>query len=221
MPIDSSIRAEILAQLSALGASSPILRSPASIHKLYEVYVATCMMRALREKGAHLVPKDTHGVTTHDLRFRMAPGLIYSPASSPGYVLVSYEGQEFELHTDLRVLGKSGILHELDVCLIDRTQAQHCRGGNVDPPASSVAAFLEVKYHGVPIPLHEGREYLGLSSEFTIRPKAFVCNLDNSDIQILLASHKGTVHFGPTPLNPRSTQELVSWLGTEISHQLA
>ena len=117
--MDAQLRTAIANEISLIGASAPALMSRARVEKLYEIFVLSCLARALRQLGAMLSPRDSSDLPTSNLVFRLGPGLIWAPTSAPGFIHVSYKGQEYEIQNGVRVLGVSKVLHELDVCLID------------------------------------------------------------------------------------------------------
>ncbi len=207
--------------LAGIGASAPILKQPGVAPKLYELFVFACVLTALKRTNAILTPRDQADKNTKTLVFRMGPGTLAAPASAPGFVLVNYSGQEYELHTDLRVAGSSKVLHELDVCILERQEAQRCRQTGKDPKVSSIKLFAECKFYGDTIPLHLGREYLGLCQEFnpTKRGKTLVTNVDNSEIRLLLRKHNCTGNPRVIPAAP-ATQGFIGWLEVELKQML-
>ncbi len=154
-----------LAQIRATGAS---LTSASRAEALYEGFAFACVVEALTRLGARFELRDQNDAPTNAAVFRTKPGLIYSPEPHT-FVLVGLAGSEYELHTDVRVLGRSQVLHELDVALIDRTEGERCRQGRILPRQTKVRLLIECKFYGRTLPLHLGREFLGLSSEFPLR----------------------------------------------------
>lgn len=216
----ASLLLAIQTELRNIGASSPALAHRARTDKIFEVFVWSCMLRALRELGATLEARDHADAPTTLLDFRLAPGLLYNPTTTPGFVLVSYEGSEYEVHCGLRVLGSSKVLHELDVCILERSHARRCRTQRIDPDSSGVKFLAECKYYGRAIPLHLGREFLGLGSEFSIRVETIVANQGSPDVHRLVKRHRGTSQFNLTTANPAKIARFIGWLSTELEHVL-
>ena len=199
----------------------PLLKDKCVPPKLFEIFVFTCALRALKELGATFEVRDNTDKKTGKLVFRLGPGTLSAPASAPGFVLVKYQKDEYELQTNLRVSGRSSVLHELDVCLLSRKETQRCRSSGTDPKSNSAKLLLECKYYGDSIPLNLGREYLGLSSEFSGRVKTFVYNLDNNpSIQSLISTHRGTSSFLISPLEPQRVTAFIGWLKVELAQVL-
>jgi hypothetical protein len=180
------------------------------------VFVLGCVLRALRDIGAQLEVRDSSDRPSSALQFRLAPGLIYNPTTAPGFVLVSFQGSRYELQNSLRVRGRSDVRHELDVCILHRSGAEDCRRHQVDPKQADVVFLAECKCYGASLPLHLGREYLGLSAEFTLRIKTIVSNQTSQEIHALVTAHKGTGNFGVTPLDPAVTDRFANWLANEF-----
>lgn len=211
---------EITTELNNLGADPGNLAEASLPEKLYEIYILTCVMRALSKIGAIMEVRDMNDNPTDQFVVRLGPGLIYSPATSPGFIFVEYGGQEYELHNGMRVAGRSKVLHEHDVSIIKREDAQRCRANRVSPSQNHCKLLIECKFYGSELPLHLGREYLGLMSEFSLRVKTMVSNTASAEIQKLVTSHRGTVNFGVKPTESRSVEMLEAWLAKELEMAL-
>lgn len=207
---------EICRELASLSASAPVLTSRAAVPKVYEIFVLACLMRALRNLGADLEAFDNTGRTTTILDFRLNPGLIYSPSSTPGFIFVRYNNNEYEIHNGLRVLGKSKVLHELDVCLIERDEAIRCRNNRKNPKQSKTKFLAECKYYGPNLRLSLGREFIGLARDFTVRITTIVSNVGNEEVHNLVTHHKTKENFQVTPLQPQNVERFVQWLANEL-----
>ncbi|MEY2494672.1 MAG: hypothetical protein QOJ45_1164 [Verrucomicrobiota bacterium] len=218
--MDAALRNEIQNELGAIGAAAPVLLSQARVEKLYEIFTMSCVLRALRSIGATMQARDSDDRLTANLVFRLAPGLIYNPASAPGFVRVWYENKEYELQNGLRVKGSSRVLHELDVCIIDGPRARSCRQRQVDIDYSAVRFLAECKCYGDTLPLHLGREYLGLGSEFSLRVKTIVSNVESAEIHTLIRRHGGTTNFRLVPTGPGNVNMFIGWLAKELQHAL-
>jgi hypothetical protein len=218
--METQLRNAIANEISLLGASAPALMSRARVEKLYEIFVLSCLARALRQLGATLSARDSSDSPTGDLVFRLGPGLIWAPTSAPGFIYVSYKGDEYEIQNGLRVLGHSKVLHELDVCLIDRDEAVRCRTNRINPVPARIKFLAECKYYGDSLPLGLGREYLGLSKEFNLRVKTIVSNISSDEIHNLVTKHKGTENFDVSMIRPNNIEQFVQWLANELKQVL-
>jgi hypothetical protein len=218
--MEAQLRNAIANEISLLGANAPALMSRARVEKLYEIFVLSCLARALRQLGAVLSPRDSSDRPTSNLVFRLGPGLIWAPTSAPGFIHVSYKGQEYEIQNGVRVLGVSKVLHELDVCLIERNEAVRCRRNRINPVQARIKFLAECKYYGDSLPLGLGREYLGLSSEFSLRIKTIVSNVSSDEIHNLVTKHKGTENFEVSMIKPNNIEQFVQWLANELRQVL-
>jgi len=218
--MEAQLRTAIANEISRLGVSAPALMSRARVEKLYEIFVLTCLARALRQLGAIVSARDSSDRATSDLVFRLGPGLIWAPTSAPGFIHVAYKGREYEIQNGLRVLGQSKVLHELDVALIDRDEAVRCRRNQINPSQARIKFLAECKYYGDSLPLALGREYLGLSKEFSLRIKTIVSNISSDQIHNLVTRHKGTENFDVSMIRPNNIEQLVQWLANELRQVL-
>lgn len=212
---------QIRNNLRNIGLNSPVLINPTAPDKLYEIFIFTCVVRALRRIGASSIEaRDSNDMPTNNLIFRLGPGRIYAPFSAPGFIYFWYNNNEYEIQNGLRVLGRSHVLHELDICIIQRDEAIRCRTNQIDPVKKGIIFLAECKYYGTSLPLHLGREYLGLSSEFNIRVKTIISNSSSDEIHNLVTSHRGTENFNVSPSEPNNVDTFIHWLANELRQVL-
>jgi len=211
---------DITASLRAIAPNIPVLSSATRTDKIYEIFILSCVVRALNSLGAQLEARDSNDNSTSTLIFRLGPGLIYNPASTPGFIYINYQGREYELQNSIRVLGHSNVLHELDVCIISRAEAVNCRRNQIDPKQAQVKLLLECKFYGATLPLNLGREYLGLGTEFSLRIKTMVSNQASDEIHALITKHRGTENFNISTVNPTNVDMFIQWLANELRQVL-
>lgn len=218
--MDAQLKADIQSVLSSIATHAPVLASQVRTDKLYELFVLGCVLRALRSIGATVTARDSSDRPTNNIVFRLSPGLIYNPTTAPGFFHILYDGREYELQNSLRVRGRSKVLHELDACIIRRSDAERCRRDEIDPTQSSVKFLVECKYYGHSLPLHLGREFVGLCSEFSLRIKAMASNVGNDEIHTLITRHGGTENFNVSPTDPSRVEVFIGWLANEFQQVL-
>lgn len=219
--MDAQLKAEIQAELSILRTNAPALMNKATTEKLYEIFVFVCLARALKNIGAQVHARDKNNRPTNNLIFRLAPGRIYAPATMPGFLLVSYQGKEYEIQNSLQVRGRSHILHELDVCLLDRDEAENCRHNRRNPVSTKIVFLAECKFYGNSLGLSLGREFLGLAKDCsTPRIKTIVSNVASDAVHTLVTAHKQTENFDVSPLQQGNVQMFIQWLSNELRQAL-
>lgn len=220
--MDAQLRAELQNTLSSIGASAPVFTSSAATDRLYEGFVLSIVIRALLRIGARLqvYSGGTRPVPSSQINLRRAPGRIYGNSTDAGFILVEYEGNHYELHTDLRVAGTSGVLHELDITIVDHGHAHSCRTQSVDPNGSKTRFICECKCYGSSLPLSIGREFLGLGTEFTCRAKTIASNSTSASIVTLAKAHKKITQFSLDPNHPDKVDSFIGWLAKEMEHVL-
>ncbi len=108
------------------------------------------------------------------------------------------------------------MLHELDVCIIDKDEAVRCRAVEVDPSQSKTHALFECKFYGDKLTLSLGREFIGLHSEFSTAVKAIVSNTSHEQMPSLLYTHKAMPLFEIRPSSPDRERELIGWFSNEL-----
>jgi hypothetical protein len=209
----SSTPAELLASLLGdLPAALPTTMTaagpaPTAGNDLYEAYLFGLVMRAASREGFSITLADAIGAATV-VRLRRAPGRLPS-GGPPGArfthaVLACPPRPSLELHTGVRVVGRSKVVHEADVLLLPQSDANRCRGLNSDPRGSDAVLLIEAKYYTDPVGLDTGREFLGLSSEISAKNKAFVATLAGESVVSMFAGRTpAVVHdIGVLPRRP-------------------
>lgn len=212
--------AAIVDELRRIHAIAPQLFSPIAEGKQYEFYILAGVVKALRRMHADLEPRDINDARVGTYSFRMGPSRIFSPASSPSFLNIDLPTGEFELHNSLEVEGKSGVLHELDICILPKDVAATCRHRSRNPGNDDISFYAECKYRGDRIGLDLGRGFVGLTADVPGGLQAFVSNLSNPSIESLVSEHGGRTHFLVDTGDFGHTRSLVGWLETELRFAL-
>jgi hypothetical protein len=186
---------QIISAASAAGYANPL-----ATNDIYENYVWALCLRAAAAQTAAISFQNVMEEPASTLVFRTAPGAIYSTEHEYTHALVEFAGcPELELHVGIKVIGKSSVLHECDVAVVDRDEARLCRANRVHPRASKVLIAAECKFYTSPIKLELGRGFLGLTSDIHRRERYFVTNNKSPSVTKLIAHHQSEWEFGVLP----------------------
>ena len=140
MPTTDELLAAVAIQLS--GAITPSLTSNSQANDAYELYLFSLVVRAARDMRARVRYETVHGTRATRLTVRTTPGRIYSRAYPYSHAVLEWAGRPtLEVHIGVRVRGRSNVLHECDVAVIDRNEAQRCRSDNTDPRSSKLVTI--------------------------------------------------------------------------------
>lgn len=198
MPVhDDLIRAieAIVADAESVGYADP-----GSTNDVYENYVWTLALQAASYHDATISYQTVDGATTTSLVFRTAPGAIYSSNSQYTHAVLSFpDCPPLEVHVGVRITGKSRVLHECDVAVIDGDEADLCRREQVHPRASKVLIAVECKFYTTAIQLHLGRGFLGLTNDILRKDRYFVTNGASTSVNKLITYHQTEWEFGVLP----------------------
>jgi hypothetical protein len=220
----SATPAALLASLLAeLPAAMPTTLSPATKGGyLYEAYLFGVVLRAARLEGFNVTFMDADG-SAAVLRLRGAPGRL-PVAGSVGSrwtraCLSCEERPALEVHTAVGVVGKSKVVHEADVLVLPQVDADRCRSFNLDPRGSDAELMIEAKYYADPVGLTEGREFLGLISDLSVKNKMFVATLAGNSVVSLFTGRTPVVQhdIGVLP-GRRGEQSLLSIVQRVLRH---
>jgi hypothetical protein len=189
------IRPQLLAEINqALGASiTPSLRSSDAVSDIYEAYLFSLVLDAGRVEGATISLHCIHGGPPTPFVFRTSPGYLNSRIRNYGYAQLDFIGcPSLEAHVGIRVSGHSGVLHECDISVLIKDEADVCRSRaeNVAPRSHKIVIALEAKYYTTDLALHLGRGFLGFTRDTSTHNPFFVINRDARSIERLLAYKK-------------------------------
>jgi hypothetical protein len=180
--------ADITAALGSTISTGPL--SAASLPDVFEAYVLTLVIRAARSEGASVTYMTRSGNPASTLLLRTSPGYIYSTAHDYTHAVLEFGGRPaLEAHTGIKVAGKSGVLHELDVAVLERAEAENCRWNSVSPRSSKVYVAVECKFYTSSLQLHLARSFVGLVNDLSVNSPFFVTNTSSVSVERLL-SHR-------------------------------
>jgi hypothetical protein len=157
---------------------------------IFEAYVLTLVIRAARTENATVSYASRNGMPATELLLRTSPGFIFSTAKNYTHAVLTFpDGRVLEGHSGIKVAGKSGVLHELDVAVLERAEAENCRRNNVSPRSSKVLIGVECKFYASALQLHLARAFLGLVNDLSVKSPFFVTNTNSVSVEKLL-SHR-------------------------------
>jgi hypothetical protein len=203
MPVREELIAEIEAVISS--AASEGYERPSDTNDVYENYVwALCLLAAERNNAA-IRFETVREVEASKLIFRTSPGAIYSTTQDFTHAVLEFpDCPPLEVHVGVKVTGISRVLHECDVAVLDRSEAQLCRLEQVHPRASKVLIAAECKFYASAIQLNLGRGFLGLTSDIHRKERYFVTNARPSNATKLIAYHQSEWECTVLPNSPES-----------------
>lgn len=162
----------------------------------FEGYIFSIVVKAARAAGATVTYETTKGVATTSLLFRTSPGDIFSEKHDYTHAIIELpKCPPLELHIGVKVSGKSQVLHECDVAVIERQEARICRSGKVHPRTSKVVIAAECKFYASALQLGLARGYLGLAEELTKSNRFLVTNTTSESAAKMIAYHRAGWQF--------------------------
>jgi hypothetical protein len=188
----------LVGQISAiLGPAYGMNYSAASdANDVFEGYALAIVVRAAGAAGATVAFEANDGNATTNLIFRTSPGDIFSPKKKYTHAVIGLPGcPPLEAHIGVKVSGRSGVLHECDVAVIDRHEARVCRREKVHPRASKVLIAAECKFYASTLQLGLARGYLGLAEELSKQDRLLVTNTTSDSAARMIAYHRAGWEF--------------------------
>jgi hypothetical protein len=209
----------------ALGSVvAPSLTSKSAASDLFEAFVFSIVIGAARTEGAQVAYETVRGTSPSQFIFRTSPGYIYSTEQDYTHAILSFAGTpELEVHVGVRFSGRSRVLHECDVAVVDRAEAITCRINRVPPRHTHVWLVFECKFYTTSLPLGLGRSFMGLDVDFSQKHHRcyFVANTSSDSLQRFLAHHKRNWECGVEPGRviavDRLRNEIQNWVKNYIA----
>lgn len=209
-----AVHEDLISAIESIVASAATAgySSATATNDIYENYVWALCLAAARQHGASIRYEDYNEQSTTSLVFRTAPGAIYSSAHPYTHAAIEFPGcPTLEAHVGIRVTGRSRVLHECDVAVVDREEARLCRANQVHPRASKVILAAECKFYTSALQLHLGRGFLGLTSDIYRKERYFITNGQSPSVTKLIAHHQSEWECGVYPTSPEADALLHSF----------
>jgi hypothetical protein len=223
MPLRDNLLREI--QQSLGPAVTPSLNSASAASDLYEAYLFCLVLEAAAAEDAESITlKCIHGGHPDPFIFRTSPGHLNSQHRNYGYAEIVFPNcNPVEVHVGVRVSGHSGVLHECDVSVIRKEEAELCRNSSdtLAPRSSKVLIAVEAKYYTVELALHLGRSFLGLVTDLSADTTFFVMNREAPSIAKLLAHKKRHWDHQIEPSRARDVERLRNMFQTAFKNYKA
>lgn len=168
-------------------AISSSLTSASDTSDIFEAYVFSLVLEAAQTEGATITYRNVLGNTPTDFIFRTSPGYIFSTNRNYTHAVILFQNKApLEAHIGVRVVGKSDVLHECDVAVIEQIEAEICRQRQVPPRSSKVLIAVECKFYSTPLQLHLARAFIGLTTDLSAEKPIFVSNNSSDSLEKLL-----------------------------------
>lgn len=176
----------------ALQVSSFNLDATSRADDWYEAYIFSLIINAAQREGANVWYEDVNGNPATHFEFRTSPGYIFSTRRNYVHAVIEFAGAPaLEAHMSVRYIGKSGVAHESDVSVLNRSTAQICRQNGAIPSHNSLVISVECKYYDENrrVQINMAREFLGLIAEIGRKQTFFIANAMTDNVSIILEQH--------------------------------
>ena len=168
---------------------TPSLSTSSDASDIFEAYVFSLVIEAAKTEGANVLYRDVFGNIPTTFVFRTSPGYIYSTTHPYTHAIIVFHNKPpLEAHIGVRIVGKSGVLHECDVAVIEQIEAETCRQNQVPPRSSKILIAVECKFYSTHLQLHLARAFIGLVSDMSAKNPIFVTNSASESLEKLLTA---------------------------------
>lgn len=180
-------------------------QSATDVSDVYEAFVFALVVDTASRHGAHVRYENVDEKPTTDLVFRTSPGHIYSKRRPYTHAVVEFAGAlPLEVHLGVRVQGTSGVLHECDVLVLPREEAQLSRRQQIAPRGSACVLVIECKYYTGHLGLEQARNFEGVRIDVSTRSELFVANTGAPSVVRYLNARDRPFERDVLPGSPRA-----------------
>jgi hypothetical protein len=214
---------QLLAQIrSALTPLPPSLTNSSRGSDLFEAYIFTLILQAARSEGATVSYETVFGAAPTQFYFRTSPGHIYSTRHPYTHAVIDFGRRPpLEAHLGILVSGRSQVLHECDVAVLDRAEAQECRQNRTEPRSRTLTLSAEAKFYTTTLGLDLARSYIGLISDLTASFPCFIANTTSVSAMRLLSARKERNWFDDVIIGQPSADLLRSFFARAFHYYKA
>lgn len=166
-----------------LSLNSVSYTSASAANDVYEAFVFAIAVDTAAARGATVYYEDVYGRRTRDLVFRTSPGRLHSTRQTYTHAVVEFDGTPaLEIHVGVYVEGNSRVLHECDVLILEKSEADGCRRFGVMPRCRRCLLAVECKYYVSNLPLGQARGFVGLNADLGQNKALFVANTSSDNV---------------------------------------
>lgn len=171
---------------------------------LFNVYLFSILLEAIKNEGGSVEYKNVAEEAPHALIFRKAPGRIYGTHPYT-HILVEFPNKpRLEIHVGVKVQGRSAVLHDCDLLVLNYKEAAACRLLNREPRHSQVMLAIKSHPYTSELKLDFAGAFIGLASDFRYEGGSyFVSNSSSEAVAKLLtiARRKWELNVKPSSSN--------------------
>ena len=170
---------------------TPSLSKASNVSDIFEAYTFAIVIQAASSEGAIIKFSDVYGAAPTNFTFRTSPGLIYSTVRPYCHAVIEFPNkQPLEAHLGVRVSGRSKVMHECDVAVLFKSEADDCRQLQISPRSSKILLAIECKHYTTSLPLNMARAFVGLNTDLSANQSIFVTNTNSSSVEQFLSAKK-------------------------------
>jgi hypothetical protein len=207
---------------SELAPLPPSLANSSHGSDLFEAYILTLIVQAARLEGGTVTYETVDGAAPTQFFFRTSPGHIYSRLHPYTHAVIEFGTRApLEAHVGILVAGKSQVLHECDVAVLERAEAEECRRNRTEPKSRTLTISAEAKFYTTALGLNLARSFVGLISDLSTSFPCFVANTTSVSAMRLLAARKDRHWFDHVMVGQPSADNLRGFFATAFHHYKA
>lgn len=177
---NSAILQQVSNKLS--GAINPNFNTAVEQSDIFDVYLFSILLKAIANEGGDIYYKDVFDHHPTSLVFRKTPGKIHGNIHPYTHAMVEFPKKPpLEVHINVKVQGRAGVLHESNVLVLYQKEANLCRLLNREPRHSQVIIAIKSQYSTSPLKLEIAGSFIGLASDIRYEGGSYFISNSSSD----------------------------------------
>ena len=200
-------------------ATSSSLSTASASEDIYEAYIWALIIQAAASEQFTVSYLNANQQTVSQFVFRTSPGAIYSSVHPYTFARLEYPGcPTLEAHLGIYVSGRSRVVHECDLAVLYKNEADTCRTNSVHPRSSKLVLAVECKFYSTNLSVDLARSFLGLTEEIMQSDRYFVSNTSSNSVAKVLTCHSRFWDTNVSPLNGHNRDRLRNRFETTLKH---
>ncbi|OCQ93332.1 hypothetical protein BCD67_03565 [Oscillatoriales cyanobacterium USR001] len=172
------------------GAINPKFHTAIEQSDIFDVYLFTILLKAIANEGGDIYYKNVLDGNPNSLVFRKTPGKIHGNIHPYTHAVVEFPNKPpLEVHIGVKVQGRAGVLHECNVLVLYKKEADLCRLLSREPRHSQVIVAIKSQFYTSQLKVEIAGSFIGLASDIRYEGGSyFISNSSSYSVAKLLTT---------------------------------
>jgi len=164
------------------GAIHPTFNQAIEQSDIFDVYLFTILLKAIANEGGEIYYQNVLDGNPNSFVFRKNPGKIHGTIHPYTHAVVEFSNKPpLEVHIGVKVQGRAGVLHECNILVLYKKEADLCRLLSREPRHSQVIIAIKSQFYTAPLKLEIAGSFIGLASDIRYEGGSYFISNSCSD----------------------------------------